>query len=234
MQIGFDSYLYSLNRSCRINEFLNGEVAIHPIAMTLKTTTWKDRNIDNLELTLEFAQKMGMERPVIYNYGPGGSVKFLAGNLPRGNTASLGRGQRLLRLFESFLRKTGLFGLTTNEPKEIARIFEPLSPREIMVFDREIKVIRAVRNLPRESLNGIAMYAALKDLQQGPVDGLADIVIALNIVSRNRDRERIMQNIAASTKVGGLICINIDDPPDKGFRKVGHCLFERYKQYDRS
>lgn len=196
--------------------------------MTLKTTTWKDRNIDNLELTCKFARKMGMDRPLIYNFGPGGSVKFMAGNLPRGNTASLARGERFLRVFESFLRKTGLFGLTTNEPLEIARIFEPLSPREIMVFDREIKVIRAVRNLPPQSLNGIDVNAALKDMQQGPVDGLADIVVALNIVSRNRDRDRIMQNIAASTKVGGLICINIDDPPGEGFRKIGHCLFERF------
>jgi len=195
--------------------------------MTLKTTTWRDRNIDNLELTRKSAEERGITRPVIYNFGPGGSVRFMAGRLPQGRTADLHRRDRFIRVFESLLRKSGLFGLTTTEPLEIARIFSGTKPREIMVFDREIKVIRAVRKIAEEMPGDIPVNAVLMDMQKETVSKPADIVIALNIVSRNRDRNTILQNIAAATRPGGLICINIDDPPNTEFRKIGHCLFER-------
>jgi hypothetical protein len=195
--------------------------------MTLKTTTWKDRNIPNLELTRSFAEKKGMRHPVIMNFGPGGSVYFLADRLPQGRTADLGRGDKFLRVFESFLRKTRLFRLKTNEPAEIARIFASLSPGRMLVFDREKMVVKAVEALAGTGVLGIPVVAQVKDLQYETPGSLADIVVALNIVSRTSDRKSALMNIMNAAKVGGLICINIDDPPTPAFRKLGHCLFER-------
>lgn len=195
--------------------------------MTLKTTTWKDRNIDNLELTRTFAEKKGIRHPVIMDFGPGGSVWFLADRLPQGRTADLQRKEKFLRVFESFLRKTHLFRLRTNEPAEVLRIFASLSPRELQVFDREKKVVKAVKELADRGALGIPVVARVQDLQQEGPEEQADIVVALNIVSRTSDRQAAMMNIMHAAKVGGLICINIDDPPTPAFRKLGHCLFER-------
>lgn len=195
--------------------------------MTLKTTTWKDRNIDNLELTRSFAEQKGMHHPVIMDFGPGGSVWFLADRLPQGRTADLPGKDQFLRVFESFLRKTNLFRLRTNEPAEIIRIFSSLSPGKLMVYDREMKVVKAVQELADSGTLGIPVTAAVMDLQHESPGSLADIVVALNIVSRTSDPKAALMNIMHAAKVGGLICINIDDPPTPAFIKLGHCLFER-------
>lgn len=195
--------------------------------MSLKTTTWKERNIPNLELTLSFAEQKGIRNPVIMDFGPGGSVYFLADRLPQGRTTDLRSKDKFVRIFESFLRKTDLFRLRTNEPAEIARIFSSLSPSKLMVFDHEKKVIKAVEELAVSGTIGIPVIAELKDLQYEPPGSCADIVVALNIVSRTGDKQSALMNIMNSAKVGGLICINIDDPPSPAFRKLGHCLFER-------
>lgn len=195
--------------------------------MTLKTTTWKDRNIDNLELTRSFAGQKGMHRPVIMDFGPGGSVRFLASRLPQGRTADLGIKDKFLRVFESFLRKTHMFRLSTNEPAEIIRIFSSLSPARLLVFDREKKVVQAVQALAGSGKLGIPVVAEVRDLEREGPGSYADIVVALNIVSRTNDRQAALMNIMYAARPGGLICINIDEPPTPAFRKLGHCLFER-------
>lgn len=197
--------------------------------MTLKTTTWKDRNLDNLGLTLENARNKGLHSPHIINFGPGGSVSFMAKYLPQGPTASLSNWHKFIRIFESFLRKTGLFSLKTNEPLELLSVFSPLEPASLAVYDREPKVIAAVENLARTGQLTVPLHTAVMDLQLETVEGKADIVVALNIVSRTNDRESALMNIMHAARPGGLICINIDDPPE-GFRKLGHCLFERTMQ----
>ncbi|MEX0985830.1 MAG: hypothetical protein WD052_00040 [Bacteroidales bacterium] len=194
--------------------------------MALKTTTWKDRNIDNLQLTKTFAVKKGITHPVIINFGPGGSVRFLAKYLLHGPSAERDTRARIIRFFESLLRKTGLFPLITNEPEEIVRIFSSLLPKKLLVYDREKKVIMAVNDLVAAKIIDIPVEAEIIDLLEGPVASEADIVIALNIVSRTNDKERALNHIISSVRVGGLVCINIDEPP-AGFIKLGQCLFER-------
>jgi len=192
--------------------------------MSLKTTTWKNRNIDNLELTRDFAIKRGMKEPSIVNFGPGGSVSFLANSLPGGRTVNLNSWNRFLRVFESFLRKSGLFRLKTNEPGEILRVFNPLMPQKIIVFDREKKVIEAVQRLGDTGIINIPLETRVHDLLKGPTGASGDIVVALNIISRTGDREKALQTICHAVLPGGLLCVNIDDAP-QGFTKLGHCLF---------
>ncbi len=194
--------------------------------MALKTTTWKDRNIDNLELTRTFAEMKGISNPSIINFGPGGSVTFMAKHLPGGRTADLNGWHKFIRVFESFLRKTGIFRLKTTEPMEILRIFKPLSPKRILVCDREPKVIRAVHKLGETGEITIPLQTMVIDLQRGTVEEKADIVVALNIVSRTHDKEAALMNIMNAARPGGLICVNIDVAPE-GYTKLGHCLFER-------
>ena len=172
--------------------------------------------------------KKGIKDPVIVNFGPGGSVHFLAHRLPVGRTADLSSKQKFVRVFESFLRKTGLFRLKTNEPAEILRTFEVLNPSRMIVVDREKKVIKAAGRLAEEQGISIPIEAELRNLQHKALGKEGDIVVALNIVARTSDPGKTIENIVASTKKGGLICINIDDAPD-GFTKLGHCLFERDK-----
>lgn len=194
--------------------------------MSLKTTTWKNRNIDNLELTRDFAISRGIKAPVVVNFGPGGSVTFLADSLPTGRTADLNSWYKFIRVFESFLRKTGLFRLKTNEPGEILRVFNPLKPKKIIVFDREPKVIEAVNRLGETGVINIPLEAGVHDLLSGPTGASGDIVVALNIISRTGDREKALQTITSAVVAGGLLCVNIDDAPE-GFTKLGHCLFEK-------
>ena len=194
--------------------------------MALKTTTWKDRNIDNLERTRDKALDLGIVNPSVVNFGPGGSVSFLADALPSGRTSDLSRSKRFFRRFESFIRKTGLFKLVTNEPVEILRVFKPLSPAELHVIDKQRKVLSAVGNLVKDGIIKIPVTTGKADLLKKPVDIAGDIVVALNIIARTGDRELALKHIAKSVRPGGLLCINIDDPPD-GFTKVGHCLYQR-------
>jgi len=194
--------------------------------MTLKTTTWQGRNLEKLILTKDLAMKKKMTEPEIINFGPGGSVNFMVRYLPSGRKADLSLRQLGIRKFESLIRKTGLFKLNTVEPKEILRIFQELSPKKMYVYDREKKVIRAVERMVKNEVITVPVVATTKDMQKSSVDILGDIVVALNIVSRTRDKMSALANILFATKPGGLICINIQETPE-GFKKVGHCIFER-------
>ncbi|MCF8225584.1 MAG: hypothetical protein K9J30_06870 [Bacteroidales bacterium] len=196
--------------------------------MNLKTTTWKGRNIHNLQRTLDFAVKKKMVHPVIIDIGPGGSVAFMTAFLPLGKKAEISFYQLCIRKVESLMRKSGLFRLNTMEPLEIAGIFSPLQPGQLMVFDREKKVLNAVRDLVDNGQFNVPVKTARIDIQKQSPGVEADIVIALNILSRTTKKEMALKNLVAATKLHGLICINIDESPP-GFRKLGRSVFERIK-----
>lgn len=196
--------------------------------MPLKTTTWKDRNIPNLELTRKAAIERGIREPVIIDYGPGGSVSFMTGLLPKGDTSDLSFWKKLIRVTESFIRKTGLFRLVTTEPVELLKVFEELIPSKIIIVDVEPKVVKAANRLINKGFISIPAETHIKNMQNSTLGSEADIVIALNIVARTQNPDMTVQNIASSTRIGGVICINIDDPPP-GFIKLDYCLFERVR-----
>ena len=136
-------------------------------------------------------------------------------------------GQRFYRVLESFVRKTQLFPLVSNEPLELVSTFQELKPKGLICVDREKKVLEAVERLAAKGLLGLPLETRLLNLHTEQLDKVGEIVIALNIVARTNDPGATVARIATSVAPGGLICINIDDAPD-GFEKLGEHVFKKH------
>jgi len=186
--------------------------------MSLRTTTWKERNYNRLQETRKEAIKLGLLTPTIIDIGPGGLVAFLFYYFPKGDYSewtlreSIVRG--MLKLVESPLRKTSLFPLQSSEPGEIVEIFGDLNPRALYIVDLEPRVIEAAKRL----LGGLNINSSVRYMnvdisaQQIPYQG--EIVIAFNVASRTMSPQKSLESIANSVANGGLLTTdqNVDLP----------------------
>ncbi len=198
--------------------------------MVLGTTTWRQRNTDQLIRTRDAAKDMGLYNSTIIDYGPGGAVNFLMDWLPEGDGEDwnlLDKLQRgVVKFTESVLRKTHLFSLETSEPEEIAYLFQDLSVQRISVVDKEKKVIDAVKKLVNGNGLSFLIDYFIFDIQKHQFVEQGDIVIAYNIIKRTKDPIQSLDNIAKTTRIGGLLSTTAKTVPE-GFKQRGKGLYER-------
>ena len=198
--------------------------------MTLGTTTWKRRNRDRLKRTRDVAIDLGLNNPVIIDYGPGGAVDFLIDWLPKKNKPDWNIWNKLqggiVKLAESALRKTNLFYLETYEPKEIAYLFQDLSPEKIYIVDKEKKVIDAVKRMVERNGLPVPIIYQILDIQNYKFEQQGDIVVAYNIIQRTDYPAKSLEHIARTTKIGGLLSTTVPTAPD-GFEEKEFGLYQR-------
>ena len=194
------------------------------------TTTWRGRNYQRLNQARVAAEYAGISRPVILDYGPGGAVDFLFDWLPEGEknswhaTTRIQRG--VVKAAETFLRKTDLFSLRTSEPEEIASVFEDLSPEVIYVFDKEARVIDAVRRLQERNGCRWRVRYEMIDIEREAPRYRGDIVIAYYLFERVRKPADCLEAIAKTVRPNGLLSTTGDSVPS-GFREIGRGLYQR-------
>lgn len=199
--------------------------------MGLGTTTWMLRNTPHMIRTKEVANELGLHNPTILDYGPGGMVWFLADYLPKNDrtqwTEYLRLKNNLLKFTDSVLRKTGLFSLETSEPKEIADLLQGLSPKQIYVLDKEERVIDAVKRISERNKLNTKIIPYLIDIDNEEFEqNIGDIVIAYNVVQRTKNPEKTLERIAKTTRIGGILSVNIPYAPE-GFREVREEVYYR-------
>jgi hypothetical protein len=199
--------------------------------MGLGTTTWRKRNKELMERTVNTAKEVGIYRPSIIEYGPGGAVDFLLGCLPEGyksDWSAMDKIQRgVVRLLESGLRKTGFFHLETSEPEEIAYLFEHLAPSGIHVVDKERMVIDAVRKMIAMNGLSVPVTCQILDIDDCQPEQESDIVIAYNIIERTKNPQISSYHIAKTARVGGLLSTTYPTFSVGGFERIDDNLYQR-------
>ena len=195
--------------------------------MGLRTTTWKDRNLDRLQEAKREANTRDYKNPTIVDIGPGGVVEFLADYFPSGKKDDWEYETRLMRFllrpFESGLRKTGMFRLRSYEVEEVLRVFTDLNPMQVYVVDCEREVLDATPRDPR-------IKRVKADISREPIPCTGNIVICYHTIERAADTRKGLGNVLASVEIGGLISTTM--PPETiadypAFRRVGMHVYTR-------
>ncbi len=196
--------------------------------MGLKTTTWKARNLNKLDELKNEICKRKLNKPVIMDIGPGGVIKFLSRYFPYGDKHEWNKSTKFkkffLHLFESSLRKTGLFKLKSYEIEEIIEIFKNFDYSKIYVLDNQEKVLEGV------VLNSNRKIIPLNfDISSERIPYKADIIICYNVIQRTCSPKSSLENIVNSLNKNGLLSIDLGNerlnPGEYGLKKISNYLY---------
>lgn len=170
----------------------------------LGSTSWHHRNYAVFARLDELLVEAGVREPRVVIVGPGAVTRAMApllndalrpGSLPRkvvGDAA---------RYADQVLRRIPLFSLRSLEAVEVSRALS--MPHALVVVDRSPRLLDAVRrDLPEATCRAI-------DITRQPIVDPADVVIALNVISRLGAAGAVgVRNILAALNGGGLLVMD--------------------------
>ncbi|QQG38571.1 MAG: class I SAM-dependent methyltransferase [Candidatus Woesearchaeota archaeon] len=197
--------------------------------MKLKSTTWKGRNRTRLFELRDAALSLGFRHPTIADIGAGGITFFLSGLHPEGPKEEMVRSQKvqrfLIRFADDIIRKFGLYGsLTVHEIREIKEALACLSPSEIVVVDKDPRLLRAIRDV------GITQRLRL-DICVSRLPEPKDIVICYNVIQVTEDPNRALENLLDSVADGGLLSLETNgssiEVSDRRYKRLRPCLYRK-------
>jgi hypothetical protein len=191
----------------------------------LSTNTWPERNITALrKLELILAERK-MKDITVLDVGPGGIAQRYASQIPSGDQYDMdiiARARKnTVNWPESIARDKLSSELVSFEPREIYNLFsERIGIREMIVADREKRVIDAVNNM-----NISHTRTLLRDIEDtNPHDMQADVVIGLVLIEYcKKNQIQARRSLYDSVKPGGFLLVNLpSNIPDyiPGFTQI--------------
>lgn len=198
--------------------------------MSLGTTTWRKRNEDKLSRLLLAAQQLNIFKPNIIHIGPGGGLGFLMSHLPSGKKSNWSQTEIVKRgiakAIETTLRHSEIFDLECCELHNLLYTLAPLNPKEVFVFDKELKVVSAASKLSNYNGFKIPVNSCVLNIETQKIKLQAEIVVAYNVLNRVSDISSSLKNIMESVSSGGILSIN-HDFTSNDFIKIEDGLYQK-------
>lgn len=176
----------------------------HLLFDNLGSTSWHHRNHAVFARLDALLIESAIPNPRIVIVGPGAVTRLIAPFL-NDSARSASRVRKLIgdgaRYADHLLRRAPLFSLRSLEAVEVDRAIS--MPHSIVVVDRSARLLGAVRrDLPHATCHVI-------DISRTPIDERADVVIAMNVVSRlGEDAAAGVRNVMQPLAGGGLLVMD--------------------------
>ena len=170
----------------------------------LGSTSWHNRHHRVFAQLDQQLAGAGLSEPTVVIVGPGGVTRLMAPFL--NDSARQSSGFRkligdLARYSDQVLRRFPFVSLRSLEPVELNHLLS--MPHQLVVIDRSARLLDAVRrDLPDADCKVI-------DITRHAIDARADLVIAMNVISRLGDSAADgVRNVMAALDGGGWIVMD--------------------------
>ncbi|KIM10782.1 MAG: hypothetical protein KU37_08615 [Sulfuricurvum sp. PC08-66] len=186
----------------------------------LNTTTYQSRHTQNLSTLASFVKE---DAKTVLEIGPGGVLRMFAPYMRRNIFG------RLLKAIEKPLRRIAFLPLESFEPFEILESLKASQPHLTVVdiHDRTLNGIQA-KNAGRYPIS-----TRIHDIAQAPFPEQSFDVVVCNAVINwpSQDYKTMIDNVVASTKVGGymLLTTNFQSYIDakSNLKQVARDIYQR-------
>lgn len=170
----------------------------------LGSTSWHNRHHSVFAQLDQLLIDARLEEPVVVIVGPGGVTRPMAPFLndsARGASGARKIVGDLARYSDQVLRRFPFVSLRSLEPIELSRSLS--MPHRLIAIDRSARLLEAVRrDLPHAECHVI-------DITRRPIADSADLVIAMNVISRlGDDAPAGVRNVMAALDGGGFIVMD--------------------------
>lgn len=171
----------------------------------VKTTTWPERHAETFSQLADRLRRLGVDRPVVLEVGPGAVSWFLHKRLAEGEGERLSpmanRYRAVLRNVDSLIRRIPGVSLYSYEPGELLRVLG--EEVQLIVTDISERVIDAVgRQYPQ-------LTARVFDFSAGPYDRPVDVVVCLCVLVRAADPRGMFANLYRSLRPGAVLVMDV-------------------------
>lgn len=198
------------------------------------TTTFANRHEEKLGALKACCIEKNISNPTIIEVGPGGIVSLFFTLWQAGHRKNLSSGKKVKRVLgrclENSTRRLGLFRLKTSEPYEIVEVFHNLSPREMIIIDKQDKILNDLQQHFRSKPLSLPVTTKKVNIETQSILNEGDIVIAYFIIERCTDKDAAIDNLFKSVRLNGVLSTTYKRiiPPDN-FTIIAEGLFHRYK-----
>lgn len=170
----------------------------------LGSTSWHNRHHHVFAQLDRLLAEAGVTELTVVVVGPGGVTRPMAPFLNDSSRAAAGPRKLvgdLARYADQVLRRCPVVSLRSLEPVELSRSLS--MPHRLIIVDRSARLLNAVhRDLPDAQCKII-------DVTRHPVAERADLVVAMNVISRlGDDAAAGVRNIMAALDRGGWIVMD--------------------------
>lgn len=160
---------------------------------------------------MESAVRLGLQKPVILNVGPGACSGFWLRLHPPGKTREWSWHERirgnLARLGDAVVRSLPFGSFVCPELEEIHARAQRLVPLRIDVVDLEVRVLAAAAGYARRTTEETLFTFHQIDIARQPLRLKADLVIAYQVIERTRDARAALRNLVSAVRPGGLLSV---------------------------
>ncbi|MBX3395586.1 MAG: hypothetical protein KF841_09485 [Phycisphaerae bacterium] len=169
------------------------------------STSWHNRHLGAFQRLRSLLAADGAVNPTILIVGPGGVTRLFA-PLLNDSSRALSRSRKIIgdlaRYADQLFRRFPFAPLESLEPVELSRTIA--MPHRLVVIDRSRRVLAAVaRDLPESVTHCV-------DISTTPIPGMADVVVAFNVVCRLDPACQAdgMRRVAEAVRPGGLLMVD--------------------------